>query len=144
MISQAELAKARVQLADLRQNLSKLTRTPRVLAVEDDPNDTSHLKKKLQPFPVTLETCRTALEAIELLKAKTFEVVFLDLRLETDSGLDVLSFAEQENVKSFFIVLTGVNDSDPMIKEAYSRGALFSLQKPINEDHLRLIFGTIS
>jgi DNA-binding NtrC family response regulator len=144
MMTQAKLAQAREALGDLRDNLAKLSRNPLVLSVEDDRQDENFLKKKLQPFRVDLETCGTSKDAIELLKRKHFEVVLLDLRLDGGSGLDILSFAEAEKIKSYFIVLTGMDDGDPMISEAMSRGAHFVLQKPISEDHLRLIFGTIS
>ena len=139
-----QLEDAREQLQRLRQNLAGLPRRPKVLAVEDDPHDVEDLKKKLRPFCVSLTCCRTSLEAIEKLKEENYDLVFLDLRLDGGSGLDVLTFAESEKIESFFIVLTGMDDSDPMIQEALKRGAVHATRKPISEAYLRLTFGTLS
>lgn len=143
-MNSVQLEEARAELGELRQNLAKLSRTPHVLYVEDDREDLEHLKKKLHPFRVRLDCCQDSRGAIELIKKDQYEVILLDLRLKNGSGLDVLSFAESEKIKSFFIVLTGMDDSDPMVKEAFSRGAHFHIQKPVTDTHLRLIFGTIA
>lgn len=139
-----QLDQARDQLQSLRANLAGLQRSPKVLAVEDDLNDVSDLKKKLHPFRVSFDCCRTSLEAIEKLKAENYDLVFLDLRLDGGSGLDVLTYAETEQIKSFFIVLTGMDDSDPMIQEALKRGAVHATRKPITEAYLRLTFGALA
>jgi two-component system response regulator PilR (NtrC family) len=141
----SDLNKAREQFEALRLNLSRLPRHPSVLIVEDDRNDSDHLKKKLHPFRMSLEFCRTSKEAIEQLKVRAFDVILLDLRLnEGGSGLDVLVYASMQKVKGFFIVLTGMDDHDPLIQEALRMGAVSAIRKPISDDHIKLIFGTIS
>lgn len=139
----AELNEAREQFAELRRTLAATDRRPAVLLVEDDPNDVTLVKKKLHPFHVSLEVARSSIEAIEQLKIRKFDVTFLDLRLDGGSGLDVLRYARSSLIQTIFIVLTGVDDHNPMIKEALAEGAQFVLQKPITSEHLQIIFQTI-
>lgn len=143
-MNHAELSSARAQFDEMRRNLASVNRRPAVLLVEDDELDGELVKKKLQPFHVSLEIVRTSIEAIEQLKVRPFDITFLDLRLPGGSGLDVLRFAKLQSVKTIFIVLTGVDDFNPMIKEALEEGAKFVIQKPITNDHLQVIFGTIT
>ena len=140
----AELMAARDDFDKLRKHLEEVHRTASVLLVEDDRNDVELVKKKLQPFHLSLEVVRDSLEAIEQLKARAYDIVFLDLRLPGSSGLDVLRYAKLQSVKTIFIVLTGVDDFNPMIKEALAEGASFVLQKPITNEHLNVIFGAIT
>lgn len=138
-----ELNEAREQFAELRRNLAATDRRPCALLVEDDRNDAELVKKKLHPFHVSLEVACSSFEAIEQLKVRQFDVIFLDLKLDVGSGLDVLRYAAQQSVKSIFIVLTGMDDHNPLIREALAEGAQFVIQKPITEDHLKVIFQTI-
>lgn len=137
------ITEAREHFAELRRTLASLDRRPAVLLVEDNRDDVDLVKKKLHRFHVSLETAVTSLEAIEQFKARAFDVTFLDLKLDVGSGLDVLRYARNESIKTLFIVLTGVNDANPIIKEALSEGANFVIQKPISDDHLQAILGTL-
>lgn len=143
-MNRLELSQAREQFDALRQQLAAVHRRPSVLLVEDDVDDSDLVKKKLHPFHVSLEIVRNSLEAIEQLKARPFDITFLDLRLPQGSGLEVLRYAKIQSVKTIFIVLTGVDDFNPMIKEALEEGASFVLQKPITSEHLNVIFGAIA
>lgn len=140
-----DLSEARSQFDELRRNLAAIDRRPSVLLVEDDGNDATLVKKKLQPFHLSMELAKTSLEAIEQLKLRAFDITFLDLRLESPaSGLDVLRYARNQSINTIFIVLTGVDDHNPLIKEALEEGAKFVIQKPITAEHLQVIFGSIT
>lgn len=139
-----ELEDARATFSALRRQWEQVNRTPSVLLVEDDKNDAELVKKKLQLFRVSVETVQTSLQAIEKLKAGKFDVALLDLRLNEGSGLDVLRFVKMASLDTILIVLTGVDDESPIIKEALIEGAKFVVQKPLTSEHLQVIFGTIT
>lgn len=144
-MNKQELSEARSQFDELRRTLSAVGKRPSVLLVEDDGDDAQLVKKKLHPFHISVELAKTSLEAIEQLKLRFFDIIFLDLRLEkSSSGLDVLRYARNQSIDTIFIVLTGVDDHNPLIKEALEEGAKFVIQKPISSDHLQVIFGTLS
>lgn len=136
-----QISEVRQAFEALRSNLDK--RRPCVLLVEDDDADRRMLENAIKAFNLKLVSTRTAKGAIQELKDHTYDVALVDLRLEVDSGLDVIRAAKQSEIKTLFVVLTGLDENSPMIKEALDSGAAFIIQKPITREHLNLMFGSL-
>jgi CheY-like chemotaxis protein len=139
----AEIAEARKLLQDFRAHLAGLTRKPTVLLVEDSDSDARLVLHDISAFNVRAGLARTAPEAIHALEAQRYDLVLLDLRLGEGSGMEVLKYATDKNIDTLFIVLTGMDEHSPVIKEALDSGARFVIQKPVTNEHLNLIFGTL-
>lgn len=137
------ILKGQETLADLRKTMTSLQRRALVLLVEDFPDDVELTSRVFAQFDIILDIVTSAQDAIAKLKAKDYDVIFLDLVLPDCSGLDVISQAVARQSGAFFIVLTGINDENPMIKEALDRGAKCVIRKPITPEHVRLIFGSV-
>lgn len=130
-------------LEAFQENLRRTNRRPCVLLLEDDGNDVTLAALKLKEHQISVMVAASVRQAIELLDITPFDVVFLDLRLPQGSGLEVLSYAQHAGLQTIFIVLTGVDDSDPMIQESLTRGATSVIRKPLTDEHIKLIFGAI-
>jgi two-component system nitrogen regulation response regulator GlnG len=76
-------------------------------------------------------TVPSGAEALEALRARSFDLALVDIRMPDVSGLDVLSRARQEGVDTLFIVMTAQNTMANAI-EATKRGAYDYLTKPFD------------
>lgn len=114
------------------------------MLVEDDPNDSYIATRQLSQMGVECYVAKTNRDAIDLLNRYSFDVVFLDLKLDHESGLDVITHAKNSNMTTIFITLTGIDDKDPMIAESLNRGAAFVIRKPLSHEHVKTIFGQIT
>lgn len=114
-----------------------------MLLVEDDKDDAFLAIRQLATHNIDCFTAKTVDEANRLIDAHAFDVVLLDLKLDHESGLDVITHAKNTNQSSVFITLTGIDDKDPMISESLNRGAAFVVRKPLSEEHVKTIFGQI-
>lgn len=130
-------------LAQLRRTILSIGRRAIALLVEDASDDIALTERVFRSFDVKLDVAISVEQGVRRMREKDYDVVFLDLALPDGSGLDVISQAVAHQDDAFFIVLTGVNDENPMLKEALDRGAKCVIRKPITADHLRLIFGSV-
>jgi DNA-binding NtrC family response regulator len=125
-----------------RISLSLRGKKPRILLVEDCPDDAILFLRTLQFHGLEAVWVKDAEPAIDLLRGEGFQVVFLDLKLQTSAGIDLLNFVKSHNVDSQVIVLTGALEDDPECKEALKLGASAVMLKPLSNDQVGLIFGT--
>lgn len=142
MFTRQFIDQGRESLTHLRENLARLNRRVRVLIVDNDPDDVMMLQRELRPFDIDMEVAYTGKEAVDLLTRKAFDFLFLDIKLNGFSGLDVLRQMLSKAIKVPAIVLTGAYGEDsPQTQEAWKLGALFVIQKPLRQDQLSAIFG---
>lgn len=84
------------------------------------------------------ETASSGIEALELLKARDFDLVILDLILPDISGQEVLHRSKQIKSSTDFIVVTGHASLDSAI-ECLKSGASDYLTKPLNPEEFKII-----
>lgn len=114
---------------------------PRILLVEDDDDDAFMFLRTLERHGLSAVRVREIEPAIDLLKARGFQVVFLDLKLQTSAAQDLLNFVKSSGIDSQVIVLTGACEDDERCKEALRLGASAVMLKPITSEQVGLIFG---
>lgn len=119
--------------------LCQMTRTPRVLVVDDTRDDLEHMLKMLKRFECEAVGCRTGEEAEALLSSDKFDVVFLDVRLPKLSGHDILERVAGNYTDTNFVVVTGFPDA-PVTSRALRSGAKLVFEKPLRADILALFF----
>lgn len=138
-----EIEVMRQSLEEFRAYISSLHRKPVALLVEDDQDDLFLAARKISKFNVKLLCVKSVSEAVRELEMCRYDVAMIDLGLGRECGIDILKVSKNPEVKTLLIVLTGTNERAPLIKEALDAGAKFVIQKPLTDEHLNLIFGTL-
>jgi DNA-binding NtrC family response regulator len=77
-------------------------------------------------------------QALEALRARSFDVVLTDLVMDEVDGLAVLSAAKQQDPSVQVILMTGHASADSAIA-AMKGGAFHYVQKPIRPDEVRML-----
>lgn len=109
------------------------TQAPRFLVVEDDETVLDAVKHTLMGMGYHTTGTRAGHEAIELASMQRFDVCILDVHLQDSlSGLDLVTELQRADPGVVCIVMTG-DVSAEMANEAYGRGALAYLEKPISD-----------
>lgn len=82
--------------------------------------------------------CTDAAESLTLLRKEVFDVILLDLRLGTYSGMDVLREIKSAGLKSSVIMMTAYGNERASV-DAMRLGAFDYLTKPLDLDELRIV-----
>lgn len=122
---------------------AKLNRPIRVLLVEDNVQDVELINRALGGYRIELKVALTGGEAKEWLEQGEYDIVLLDLNLCDIPGAEVLKWAKANQKTMPFVVLTGMNDSSPMIRWALDAGAECVIQKPFTSENARMILGAL-
>jgi two-component system, NtrC family, response regulator AlgB len=107
-----------------------------VLVVDDEKNIRHTLRICLESLEADVTEASSAQAALEAIKRTRFAVVFLDLRLGTDSGLDLIAEGLAENPNAAIIVMTAYATIETAV-EAVRRGAWDYLPKPFTPAQIR-------
>lgn len=110
-------------------------RNPHVLVVDDEEDLCELLALRLKHEGFVVTTCARAQDALEVLQHRAIDAVLLDLRLEDDNGLDLLSQVLNRNADMPVIMLTAHGTTETAV-EAMKRGAYGFLTKPFDDHEL--------
>ena len=108
----------------------------RILVVDDEKNIQRTMMLALESMGHDGTVAQNGSLAIEELKANKFDVVFLDLKLGQESGLDVLQEILRASPRTAVIMFTAFASIDTAV-EAMRRGAFDYLPKPFTPDQIR-------
>jgi CheY-like chemotaxis protein len=121
----------------LQRMLVKLAGAPKVLVVEDNDNDYFLMKRSLDKFQCEVTRVTDGEQAIEAIKSKKFDLVFLDQALPKLTGGEVLKETMGWRKDTRVILVTGYMHS-PCIPKSLEAGAVMAFAKPISEEVLGL------
>lgn len=107
-----------------------------VLVVDDDPGVERIFKDALQPERCTVDFVMTGQEAIERVKQKTYDLIFLDLLLPGMDGAQTFAQIRKIDPDVTVVLMTGYPDSN-LVGEAMKHGAFSLLIKPIPRVEIR-------
>src|SRR3954471_11947795 len=107
-----------------------------VLVVDDEKNIRQALKVCLESIDTAVTEASSATAALEAINRTVFDVVFLDLRLGTESGLDLIPKLLVENPNVVIIVVTAYATLETAV-QAIRSGAWDYLQKPFTPAQIR-------
>src|SRR3982751_6116012 len=107
-----------------------------VLIVDDEKNIRHTLRVCLEAMDAEVSEAGSAPAAVEAMARAVFDVVFLDLRLGTQSGLDLIPQLLAENPNVMVIVITAYATLETAV-EAMRRGAWDYLPKPFTPAQIR-------
>lgn len=109
-----------------------------VFIIDDDFSIAQALRQALAPFRFHVSTYSNVEEVKTAIQQKTPDLVFLDYRLEDQSGLSLIEPLLSENPQCHIVVMTAYASFDVVI-EAMKSGAKDFLRKPFSLDEVELL-----
>ena len=107
----------------------------RILIVDDELSVCDVLGEFLAEKGYETETAYSGQEALEILCAKHYDLMLLDLKMPGMSGLELLKKIRKSSYQVGVVVLTGVQDLD-LAREVMKYGAIDYLNKPVDLEQL--------
>jgi NtrC-family two-component system response regulator AlgB len=107
-----------------------------ILLVDDEKNIRQTLRVCLESMSAEVTEAASTTAAVEALRHAVFDVVFLDLRLGTQNGLDLVPQLLAENPNVAIVVITAYATLETAV-EAIRRGAWDYLPKPFTPAQIR-------
>ncbi|MEE4241012.1 MAG: response regulator [Desulfopila sp.] len=114
------------------------TIVPRILVVDDEARIRDACTMVLENEGYILETADNGELGLQMIEAKHFDVILLDLMMPVISGLDVLPSLTERHPDTAVIVITGYATVEHSI-EAMKKGAFDFIPKPFTPDQLRAV-----
>lgn len=130
---------AEKQIRFLSSVLSMMTRSPRVLVVDDDDNDIYLLSRSLSIFQVEVTVAKSSEEAIEKLLNESFDVAFIDYKMPCFDGYEIIKRVIWDSRGTNFFLVSGYPESQ-IVSGAVKAGALLMLSKPVSTQILARLF----
>lgn len=113
----------------------------RLLLVDDEPNVLSALRRVFRQENYEVVLCNHPLEALELLKKESFQVIISDYMMPDLNGGELLRQARALQPDMIRIMLTGHADVNAVVS-AMKTGAVYKfILKPWNDEDLRITVG---
>ncbi|MEN3334397.1 MAG: hypothetical protein V7641_3762 [Blastocatellia bacterium] len=111
---------------------------PRILIVDDERSVADALAMILTDEGYQVEIAGHMATARSLLRAQTFALIFMDLRLPDGTGIDLLDAVKQESPATEVILMTGHGSLEVTI-EAIKKGAFYYIEKPFTPDQVIML-----
>lgn len=142
-------ADCRSAVESIRQKILSIAsrQKPRILIVEDNPQDAELLRHQIgqQCVPCDIEVSHTCESALESFRQGHYDLVFVDLKFPNGmGGTDLLRAVGDETDRSTFIVVSGLSDDDPPMRDAMRAGAAAIFRKPFTDRQLQGICGMMA
>lgn len=109
---------------------------PQVLVVDDEEIARSNLEHVLKKEGYAVRTAANGLEALELVRAWSFDLIVTDLKMDKMDGMALLAEAGRLSPATQIIIVTGFATVQSAV-QAMRTGAAHYLTKPISLDELR-------
>jgi two-component system, NtrC family, response regulator AlgB len=114
----------------------------RVLVLDDEKNIRQALATAIESAGHTVATAATGAEALKRLDEESFQAVLLDLKLQQESGLDLLGKLQNSSPNISVVIVTAYASIETAV-EAMRRGAFDFLAKPCTPDQVRQVLERI-
>jgi two-component system, NtrC family, response regulator AlgB len=113
-----------------------------ILVVDDEKNIRKTLSYCLESEGHTVVAVADIKDAVSAVKRLTFDIAFIDLRLEKENGLDLIPLLLEETPWIKIVVITA-NASIETAVEAMRRGAADYIEKPFTSAQIKLLIRTL-
>ncbi len=110
--------------------LETSNRDIRLLLVDDEKAILRSFSLMLSDFGFPLTTASNAAEALDLIRNRQFDIVFLDQHIGRDRGLDLMQEMVQIDRTLYYVIITADGNAGLAV-EALKRGASDFLTKPL-------------
>ncbi len=109
---------------------------PRVLVVDDEPNERHGLAELLEAWGYAVDTASDGAEALEILSRSLPQAVLTDIRMPRLDGLQLLARVRQRYGSLPVLVLTGQGSKEAVIECLRLRASDY-IEKPIRAEELK-------
>jgi len=106
-----------------------------ILVVDDKFSDRETLKTILEDKGYRVATAKDGTEAIEMVKSKHYDIIFLDVILPGIDGVETFEHVKEIDPVATVIMMTGYTEED-LVRKAVSEGAYTCIYKPFNMEKL--------
>lgn len=106
-----------------------------ILVVDDKFSDRETLKTILEDKGYRVATAKDGTEAIEMVKSKHYNIIFLDVVLPGIDGVETFERVKGIDPEVTVIMMTGYTEED-LVRKAVSEGAYTCVYKPFNMEKL--------
>ncbi len=107
----------------------------RILVIDDEENIRYTFDNFLSEEGYQVQTVSNLQEGKEMLATREFDLVFLDILLGSESGLDILREVKEKSLKCLVVMITGAPDVETAA-EAVRYGAFDYIPKPVHQTNL--------
>ena len=114
-----------------------------ILVVDDQFGDRETLKVILEDKGYRVATARDGTEAIEMVKERHYDIIFLDVRLPDMNGVETFEKVKEIDSEVVVIMMTGYTEED-LVKRAVSGGAYTCIYKPFDMEKVMELVGNIA
>ena len=108
-----------------------------LLIVDDEANTLASLSRAFRLAGHEVTVCDSAVKALDLAKAQSFDLIFSDVVMPGKDGLSLLEDLRAQGVATPVVMMSGQAHIDMAVK-ATRLGALDFLEKPVSSDRLLL------
>jgi DNA-binding response OmpR family regulator len=113
-----------------------------ILVVDDEKNIRMTMVHALESSGYRVESAATGEEAVRMLKASAYDLLFLDLKMPGMDGLEVLRRSRGSWPQMPVVVITAHGTVDSAV-EAMKVGAADFIQKPFTPDEIRVLTASV-
>jgi NtrC-family two-component system response regulator AlgB len=114
----------------------------RILVIDDEKNIRRTMAMAIESMEHEVVCAASGVEAFKELKSTTFDAVFLDLKLQRESGLDVLGEILRLEPGAAVVIITAFASIETAV-EAMRLGAFDYLPKPCTPEQVRQLLAKI-
>ena len=118
--------------------VSASAETPRILVVEDDPDIHQLLQDRLRAMGYRVQSAVDGVQALEAVRAETFEGMILDIGIPSMDGMEVLRQIRRWD-QQIPIVMVTASGSKELAVRAIGMGAQAYMLKPFDLDELQRV-----
>src|ERR1700757_5007141 len=117
----------------------------KLLVVEDDLASLELMTEVFMSLKAEVRPISDSEKAVAMVNQEKFDGIFLDLEMPNLNGFDLARLIRKSswNKGTPIIIVTGREERDTM-QQAFSLGATFFLQKPVDRQKLSVLFRTVS
>lgn len=117
-----------------------MTKQPLILLAEDDDSTRELLEEILEAEGYKITSVANGLEAQELLKKESFDLIITDFKMPGLNGMGLLAWCTEEKIRLPMIFMTAETNLIPSESSALAEAHAIVVQKPLN---LEFFFSSI-
>jgi len=132
------------KMVALIQSIRKTKRGALILVVDDDPGTCTSFKNILARKGFEVGIAQSGEEAISLAREKSYDVLFIDMKLPIINGLETYLAIKEIHPPAAVIMMTGYrNEVDTLVTKALDNSAYSCLYKPFDMAKVLKLVGGI-
>ncbi len=114
-----------------------------ILVVDDQFGDRETLKVVLEEKGYRVATASDAAEALQMVKERHYDIIFLDIRLPDMNGVETFERVKEIDPRAAVIMMTGYTE-DELVTRAVGSGAYTCIYKPFDMEKVINLVGSLA